>query len=87
MSNNYSNVPHEYQPITMWGYFGYTILFCIPILGLILAIVWAFGASNINLRNFARSRFCLFIIGIIISLICVALGLTEGIPLLSNLHA
>ena len=25
------NIPDEYKPISMWGYFGYEILFSIPI--------------------------------------------------------
>ena len=49
--SNYDHIPHEYRPISMWGYFGYTILFCIPILGLILALVWSLGAGNVNLKD------------------------------------
>ena len=78
MNQNYQ-VPHEYQPISMWGYFGYSILFAIPILGLILAIVWSFGAANVNLRNFARSRFCLLIIGLIITVILLLTGVINNV--------
>ena len=57
------NIPPEYKPISMWGYFGYEILFMIPIIGWLLLIIFALGGtSNINLRNFARSYFCLLII-------------------------
>ena len=24
------NIPYEYKPISMWGYFGYELLFSIP---------------------------------------------------------
>ena len=34
--NNQVNIPSEYKPISMWGYFGYQILFAIPIIGFIL---------------------------------------------------
>ena len=52
-------------PITMWGYFGYGILFGIPLVGWIINLVFAFGGTqNINLRNFARSKFCLLILGV-----------------------
>lgn len=63
ISNNTVNVP-----ITMWGYFGYGILFGIPLVGWIINLVFAFGGTqNINLRNFARSKFCLLIVlGILI---------------------
>ena len=57
------NLPEEYKPISMWGYFGYQILFAIPIIGWIILIVYAIGgAPNINVRNFARSYFCFYII-------------------------
>lgn len=61
------NIPEEYKPITMWGYFGYELLFSIPCVGFIILLVFAFGGNkNINVRNFARSYFCyMIIIGII----------------------
>ncbi len=53
----------DYTPISMWGYFGYEILFAIPCIGFIMLCVFSFGGTkNINLRNFARSYFCLVII-------------------------
>ena len=62
-----SNIPNEYKPIGAWGYFGYELLFSIPLIGLIVLIVFALGGtSNINLRNFARSYFCVFLLAIII---------------------
>ena len=66
----------DYTPIGMWGYFGYEILFTIPVLGWICLIIFALGGTkNVNLRNFARSWFCLDIIGIVvILLIAVIIG-------------
>ena len=46
-----TNIPEEYKPITMWGYFGYEILFSIPCIGLVLLLVFSFGGTkNINLN-------------------------------------
>ena len=57
-------------PISMWGYFGYQLLFAIPCIGFICLIIFSFGGTNnINLRNFARSHFCLLIIALIIGVI------------------
>lgn len=57
----------EYTPISMWGYFGYEILFSIPIVGFIFLLIYAFGGTpNKNLKNFARSYFCLVIIVLIL---------------------
>jgi uncharacterized membrane protein YvbJ len=60
----------DYTPISMWGYFGYEILFSIPCVGLVLLLVFSFGGTkNINLRNFARSYFCFLIVVVIIAAI------------------
>ncbi|MBO5475074.1 MAG: ABC transporter permease [Bacilli bacterium] len=73
--NNQVNIPSEYKPISMWGYFGYQILFAIPIIGFILLLVFALGGTkNINLKNFARSYFCLFIIVIVILILLTIFG-------------
>lgn len=68
------DIPAEYQPISMWGYFGYEILFSIPCIGLILLLVFSFGGTkNVNLKNFARSYFCFMIILAVIVLIVLAI--------------
>lgn len=64
------NIPEELKPISMWGYFGYEILFSIPLIGLILLLVFSFGGTrNINLKNFARSYFCFLLIGVVLFVI------------------
>lgn len=61
------NLPEEFKPISAWGYIGYNLLFSIPIIGTIMLFVYAFGGtSKINLRNYARSFFCVLIIAIAI---------------------
>ncbi len=81
MSDNYSshNIPPEYEPISMWGYFGYEILFSIPCIGLIFLIVFSFSSSNVNLRNFARSYFCYLIVTLIIIGIIGAIAASTGV--------
>lgn len=82
MENNIqnNNIPEEYRPISMWGYFGYELLFSIPCVGLILLIVFSFGGTkNVNLRNFARSYFCYMILVFIIVALFVLLGGTAGL--------
>ena len=65
------DIPEEYKPISMWGYFGYELLFSIPCVGFIILLVFAFGGNkNINVKNFARSYFCYMIIAAIIGAIC-----------------
>lgn len=68
---DYSNIPSQYKPISAWGYFGYNILFSIPIVGFILLIVFSLDSSNINRRNYARSFFIVYLLFGIILLISV----------------
>jgi hypothetical protein len=67
-------IPNEYKPISPWGYFGYSIIFNLPLIGLILLIVFSFDNSNINRRNYARSYFCIYLIVIIVLVILLLLG-------------
>ena len=67
-------IPEEYKPISMWGYIGYELLFSIPFIGFILIIVMAFAPANKNVKNFARSYLCIFVIAIIIGIILAATG-------------
>ena len=76
------NLPYEYRPISMWGYFGYQILFALPCVGLILLLVFSFGGTkNKNLKNFARSYFCVLIIAVVLVAIIMAVG---GVGFLSS---
>ena len=75
MANDYNNLQDEYRPISMWGYFGYEILFSIPIVGFIVLLVFSFGGTkNVNLRNFARSYFCFLIVIVIFAIIVAIIG-------------
>lgn len=66
-------LPARYRPISMWGYFGYQVLFSIPVIGWVFLILFAFGKTdNINLQNFARSYFCMLILLIAVFLVCAA---------------
>lgn len=82
---NGMNIPPEYRPIGMWGYFGYTLLFSIPCLGVIMLCVFAFGGTvNLNLRNYARSYFCLLIIGAVLLFFFFTFGFGASMYALSR---
>ena len=80
------NVPAEFQPITMWGYFGYSIFFSIPIIGFIFICVFSLGGTkNVNKRNYARSYFCVLILCLIIcGIIALITALSGGISALQQ---
>ena len=63
-----------FRPLSPWAYFGYSLLFCIPLAGFVLLIVFSLSDQNINRRNFARSHWC----GLLIALIVIALALAFG---------
>lgn len=58
MDLNNETILTKYKPLSPWAYFGYNILFSIPVIGFILLIVFSFSNDNINRRNYARSFFC-----------------------------
>lgn len=70
--NSVQNIPPEYKPLGMWAYFGYDLLMNIPIVGLIVAIIFSFTSTNINLKNYSRSKFCWIIITAILYIILFA---------------
>jgi Ca2+/Na+ antiporter len=75
MSSNIEyNGPEEYKPLGMWQYFGYQILYSIPIIGFIFLVIHSVSSKNINRRNYARSFFCVLIIALIICAIAYATG-------------
>ena len=81
-----NSVPDNYKPISPWGYVGYSILFAIPVVGLILLIVFSFSDSNINRRNYARSFWCVLLVAVILTVILVAIAAITGISLLNYLY-
>lgn len=64
----------QYQPISPIGYIGYQLLFSIPFVGWIILVCMAIGASNINVRNFARSYFVIFVIALVLCVLLMVLG-------------
>lgn len=69
-------VKEEYRPLSPWAYFGYNILFNIPLVGFICLIVFSFNNSNINRRNYARSFFCIYVVVIIVLIILLLAGVS-----------
>ncbi len=73
------NGPEQFRPLSPWAYFGYGLLFAVPIIGFIFLIVYAFDDSSINRRNYARSFFCGLLLLLIIFGVILATGLAAGL--------
>lgn len=68
---------NEYKPISMWGYFGYQLLFMIPFIGSLALVIVALTHRNVNVRNFARSYFCVSIIVLVLLALIIMWGVVQ----------
>jgi len=75
-----------YEPISVLGYIGISLLMCIPIVGIVLALYWAFKSKKVNRRNFARAMLIMMVVAMIISLIFgfIIGAATRGVKELAN---
>lgn len=64
-TNTPTHYTSQYAPLGAWAYFGYALLFSIPIVGLIFLLIFSFNDANINRRNYARSWFCYVVVVLI----------------------
>lgn len=81
-----AGLPSEFRPMGAWEYFGYSLLFSLPLVGFICLIIFSCSGSNINRRSFARSYFCGFLIVGIILVIVVVLMVTLGSGFIAQLQ-
>ncbi len=50
-----TQLPPALKPLGAWGFVGYTLLFLIPLVGFVVALVFACGGtSRVCLKNYAR---------------------------------
>lgn len=75
------SIPLEYRPISAWGYVGYMLLYAIPLIGFIVLLINALGASNVNVKSFARSYFCILLIYIVLVILMIILFAVTGLSL------
>jgi uncharacterized membrane protein len=64
----------------MLGWFGTLLVLIVPIVGLVLYFVWAFGTGgNLNRRNYCRASLIMMAISLVLSIIfTVTIALTFG---------
>ena len=48
-------LPPSYRPLSAWNYFWRSVLYCVPVIGLVFVIAHAIGGKNRNARSYARS--------------------------------
>lgn len=60
-------LPAAWKPMGAWKFFGYALLFAIPVIGWFALLVCALGgAENLNLRGFARMYFCWLLVAVLL---------------------
>ena len=70
--------PSYDPPLSPWAYFGYSLLYAIPFVGLVLLIIHSFSDANINRKNFARSHWCALLVVMAIVFILVLCGVSTS---------
>ncbi len=80
MSENGNN---QYRLLSPWAYVGYGLLFTLPVIGWILAIVFALNDDNLNRRNFARGYWCMVLVVVILSIV----GMVMGVSIMDGLSS
>ena len=80
-----ADIPAEYKPVNMWGYYGLSILLKLPVIGFICTFIFAFAPKNKNIKNYARSYFCEWIITAIVVILVLVLILFAGGAILTAL--
>ncbi len=50
------------QPLSSWGYYGYDLLYALPVIGLIAMLINSSQSARPDLRNYTRSKFIPFFI-------------------------
>jgi len=60
------------EVVSTLGWIGTMLVLVIPIVGLVLYFVWAFGSgSNLNRRNYCRASLIMMAIGLVFSIISI----------------
>ena len=70
---------HVGEHVSTWGWIARELLTAIPIVGVIMLFVWAFGSSKRrSLQTWARAQLLVLLITVIITVIIVVITLAAG---------
>ncbi len=60
------------KPIRAWGYVGFSFLYLIPVVGQLIWLYNVLFAGNRNVKNHARSYFCMFLVLLLVVIVAAA---------------
>lgn len=74
------NTGMDEKPMSMGEWVITILVFMIPIAGLVLYCMWAFGKSgNVNRQNFCRAYLAITVVGFVISIVfCIWMAMVLG---------
>ncbi len=81
MSENENN---QYRLLSPWAYVGYGILFTLPVIGWVFALVYWLNDDNLNRRNFARGYWCGVLVAVIVVVILSIVGMVMGVSIMDG---
>ena len=68
----------QYAPLSPWAYFGLTVLYSIPVVGLVFLIIFSIKKTNINRRNFTLSYWISLVLALILCIIIAIIAVVSG---------
>lgn len=71
-------VPPEYQPMSPWGFFGWEIVYSIPIVGFIFLIINSIKKTNLSRRNWTLHFWIPAMIAAVVGVIVLIVALITG---------
>ena len=77
---------HSSEPLGVGGFLITMLVFAIPIVGIVMMFIWAFGSGgNINRRNYARATLIVALIGIVLSILFASVFATIWATIISEM--
>lgn len=61
----------RYAPVSTGAFFGYKVLYGIPVIGWICCLIFSFASKNVNKRNFARANLISLILKLVLTVLMV----------------
>lgn len=71
-------IPKQMLPLSSWKYFLLSVLYVIPVVGLVFLLIHTFSYGNIHRRNFARSYWCRLLVTVLLILGFIGVLLVLG---------
>lgn len=69
------------RPLRTGEWFITLLVLALPVIGLIMHFVWAFGGGNIGRRNFCRATLLWLVVGLGLAVLAFVLMLVFGVSL------